>query len=108
MKVAREEIFGPVLVVTPVSGEEEAVQIASRKLDLWPGRRSLDFGSMNAAHRVSNALRSGTVWVNTYDRSSMATPFGGFKQSGFGRDRSPHANDKYADLKTIWNSYKRA
>ena len=45
------------------------------------------------------------MWVNAFDRSSMATPFGGFKQSGFGRDRSPHAIDKYCDLKTIWTAY---
>jgi gamma-glutamyl-gamma-aminobutyraldehyde dehydrogenase len=44
--------------------------------------------------------------VNSFDRSSLATPFGGFKQSGFGRDRSPHAIDKYADLKTIWTAYR--
>ena len=55
---------------------------------------------------MSNALRGGTVWVNTYARSSLATPFGGFKQSGFGRDRSPHAIDKYVDFKTIWTAYK--
>jgi acyl-CoA reductase-like NAD-dependent aldehyde dehydrogenase len=106
MKVAREEIFGPVLVVTPVSGEEEAVRIANDSI--YGLAAAVWTADMNAAHRVSNALRAGTVWVNTYDRSSMATPFGGFKQSGFGRDRSPHAIDKYADLKTIWTSYKRA
>jgi len=61
---------------------------------------------MNAAHRLSRAIRAGTVWVNTYDRSSLTTPFGGFKQSGFGRDRSPHAIDKYMDFKTIWTSYR--
>ncbi len=106
MKVAREEIFGPVLVVTPVSGEEEAVRIANDSI--YGLAAAVWTADMNAAHRVSTALRAGTVWVNTYDRSSMATPFGGFKQSGFGRDRSPHAIDKYADLKTIWTSYKRA
>jgi acyl-CoA reductase-like NAD-dependent aldehyde dehydrogenase len=106
MKVAREEIFGPVLTVTSVSGEEEAVRIANDSL--YGLAAAVWTADMNAAHRVSNALRAGTVWVNTYDRSSMATPFGGFKQSGFGRDRSPHAIDKYADLKTIWTSYKRA
>ena len=61
---------------------------------------------MNAAHRLSRAIRAGTIWVNTYDRSSLATPFGGFKQSGFGRDRSPHAIDKYMDFKTIWTAYQ--
>ena len=61
---------------------------------------------MNAAHRLSRAIRAGTVWVNAFDRSSLATPFGGFKQSGFGRDRSPHAIDKYMDFKTIWTNYR--
>ena len=61
---------------------------------------------INVAHRMCAALRAGTVWVNTFDRSSMATPFGGFKHSGFGRDRSPHAIDKYTDLKTIWTAYR--
>ena len=46
------------------------------------------------------------MWVNCFDRSSLATPFGGFKQSGFGRDRSPHAVDKYTDLKTVWTAYR--
>jgi 4-(gamma-glutamylamino)butanal dehydrogenase len=61
---------------------------------------------MGAAHRLSRAIRAGTVWVNTYDRSSLATPFGGFKQSGFGRDRSPHAIDKSMDFKAIWTHYR--
>ena len=60
---------------------------------------------MRKAHRMSAALRAGTVWVNSFDRSSLATPFGGFRQSGFGRDRSPHAIDKYTDLKTIWTHH---
>src|SRR5579859_5350244 len=104
MKVAREEIFGPVLTVTPVAGEAEAVKLANDSI--YGLAAAVWTSDMNAAHRVSGALRAGTVWVNTYDRSSLATPFGGFKQSGFGRDRSPHAIDKYADLKTIWTSYK--
>jgi acyl-CoA reductase-like NAD-dependent aldehyde dehydrogenase len=104
MKVAREEIFGPVLTVSAVADEAEAVKIANDSV--YGLAAAVWTSDMNAAHRVSGALRAGTVWVNTYDRSSLATPFGGFKQSGFGRDRSPHAIDKYADLKTIWTSYK--
>ena len=61
---------------------------------------------MGAAHRLSRAIRAGSIWVNTYDRSSFAIPFGGFKQSGFGRDRSPHAIDKSMDFKTIWTHYR--
>ena len=60
---------------------------------------------MDRAHRFSEAIHAGTVWINTYDMSSFATPFGGFKQSGFGRDRSVHAVDKYCDYKTIWQQF---
>jgi 4-(gamma-glutamylamino)butanal dehydrogenase len=60
---------------------------------------------MDHAHLFSRKLRAGTVWINSYDLSSMSTPFGGFKQSGFGRDRSVHALDKYCDLKTIWQRF---
>ncbi len=56
----------------------------------------------SGTHRLSRAIRAGTVWINAYDRSSLTTPFGGFKQSGFGRDRSPHAIGKYMDFKTIF------
>jgi gamma-glutamyl-gamma-aminobutyraldehyde dehydrogenase len=104
MSVSRDEIFGPVLTVTTFEDEAEAVRLANDTIYGLAG--AVWTNDMNVAHRVSNAVRAGTVWVNTYDRSSMATPFGGFKQSGFGRDRSPHAIDKYTDLKTIWTTYK--
>jgi gamma-glutamyl-gamma-aminobutyraldehyde dehydrogenase len=103
MKVAREEIFGPVLSVLTFSDEADAVRLAN---DTPYGLAAAVWTSnMNLAHRVSAALRGGTVWVNAFDRSTMATPFGGFKLSGSGRDRSPHALDKYCDLKTIWTAY---
>ncbi|MBS0373059.1 MAG: aldehyde dehydrogenase [Proteobacteria bacterium] len=103
MRVAREEIFGPVLTVSTFRDEAEALRLANDTVyGLAAAVWTLD---MNVAHRLSGALRGGTVWVNSYDRSSMATPFGGFKQSGFGRDRSPHAIDKYTDFKTIWTAY---
>ena len=61
---------------------------------------------MGAAHRLSRAIRAGAVWAKTYHRWSLTTPSGGFRQSGFGRDRSPHAIDKYMDFKTIWTQYR--
>jgi 4-(gamma-glutamylamino)butanal dehydrogenase len=104
MRVAREEIFGPVLAVTPFAQESEALAIANDSI--YALAAAVWTSDINAAHRLSAALRAGTVWVNSFDRSSLATPFGGFKQSGFGRDRSAHAIEKYADLKTIWTAYR--
>ena len=61
---------------------------------------------VSRAHRVARELRAGVVWVNCFDKGDISAPFGGFKQSGFGRDKSIHALDKYADLKTIWIALK--
>ena len=104
MRVSREEIFGPVLAVTPFTTETDALRMANDSI--FGLAAAVWTTDINAAHRVSTALRAGTVWVNSFDRSSIATPFGGFKQSGFGRDRSAHAIEKYADLKTIWTAYR--
>jgi gamma-glutamyl-gamma-aminobutyraldehyde dehydrogenase len=103
MRVSREEIFGPVLAVSAFREHAEALQVANDTL--YGLAAAVWTQDMNLAHRLSNALRAGTVWINSFDRSSLATPFGGFKQSGFGRDRSPHAIDKYVDLKTIWTAF---
>ena len=104
MRVSREEIFGPVLTATTFADESQAVPLANDSI--YGLAAAVWTNDMNVAHRVSGALRAGTVWINSFDRSSLATPFGGFKQSGFGRDRSPHAIDKYLDLKTIWTAYR--
>lgn len=100
MRVAREEIFGPVLAVLECDGLDEAIAIANDThfglaASVWTDR-------VADAHRAARSLRAGTVWINTYDQASLATPFGGYKQSGIGRDRSLHAIDKYTELKTTW------
>ncbi len=101
--IAREEIFGPVLAVIPFADEREAVALAN---DTSYGlAASVWTGSLDRAHRVARALRVGTVSVNTVDALSPQTPFGGVKQSGYGRDLSLHALDKYTSLKTTWIRY---
>lgn len=100
MKIAREEIFGPVLSVIGFDSDEEAVRIAN---DTPYGLAAAVWTrELSRAHRVAKALRAGSVWVNQYDGGDMTAPFGGFKQSGNGRDKSLHAFDKYTEIKATW------
>ena len=101
MTIAREEIFGPVLAIISVSSADEAVQVAN---DTPYGLAASVFtGNVRRAHRIARAIRAGTVSVNCYGEGDISTPFGGYKQSGFGgRDNSIHAHDQYTELKTIW------
>jgi gamma-glutamyl-gamma-aminobutyraldehyde dehydrogenase len=100
MTIAREEIFGPVMSVIRFKTEEEAVALANDSL--YGLQASVWSHNINRAHRVARALRAGTVHVNQYDEDDITVPFGGFKQSGNGRDKSLHAFDKYTELKTTW------
>lgn len=102
-RLAREEVFGPVLAVTPFRTENEAVMLAN---DTSYGlAASIATSNLSRAHRLSDRLVAGTVTVNGVDAFSAWTPFGGFKGSGFGRDLSLHALDKYVGLKTVWINY---
>lgn len=100
MKIAQEEIFGPVLSVITFQNADEAIRIAN---DTQYGlAAALWTSDISKAHLTAKALRAGSVWVNQYDGGDMTAPFGGFKQSGNGRDKSLHAFDKYTELKATW------
>jgi len=100
MRIAREEIFGPVLATITFKDEDEAIAIAN---DTSYGLAAAVWTrDLTTAHRMARAIRSGMVYVNCYDADDITVPFGGFKQSGMGRDKSLHAFDKFTELKTTW------
>jgi 4-(gamma-glutamylamino)butanal dehydrogenase len=101
MRIAQEEIFGPVLTVIEFSTEDEAIALAN---DTPYGlAASVYTENVRVAHRMARAIKAGTIGINAYSEGDMTTPFGGFKQSGFGgHDKSIHAHDQYTELKTIW------
>jgi acyl-CoA reductase-like NAD-dependent aldehyde dehydrogenase len=100
MRLAQEEVFGPVLAVIPFTDEDHAVAIANdSRFGLGAGVWTSDIGR---AFRMSERIQSGTVWVNTYRAVSYLAPFGGFKDSGIGRENGIGAIDEYLDTKTVW------
>ncbi|KJY81767.1 aldehyde dehydrogenase [Vibrio galatheae] len=100
MRVAQEEIFGPVLCVIPFKDEAQAIAIANdSKYGLGAALWS---SNINRVHRVAKQLEAGSVWVNNYNEGDMTVPFGGFKMSGNGRDKSLHAIEKFTETKTTW------
>jgi acyl-CoA reductase-like NAD-dependent aldehyde dehydrogenase len=100
MTIAREEIFGPVMSVIPFDTEDDAIRIANdTEYGLAAGVWSCDLGR---AHRASQAIRAGTVWVNTYQRVYPSVPYGGLKQSGYGRALGEASLDCFTHLKSVW------
>lgn len=98
--LAQNEVFGPVLAVTTVKDEDEAIRVANNTeyglaAGLWTA-------NVSTVHRLARRIRAGTVWVNCYEEGDLTVPFGGFKMSGNGRDKSRHALEKYTELKTTF------
>jgi aldehyde dehydrogenase (NAD+) len=100
MKIAQEEIFGPVLSMISFDDVEQAVDQANR--NPYGLAAAVWTRDIKKAHHISRQLRAGTVWINTYGLMDAALPFGGYKQSGFGRELGAHAVEHYTELKSVW------
>jgi len=103
MTIAKEEIFGPVVAAMPFDDEEQLADVIRRANDseygLAAGVWTTD---LRKAHRVAHALQAGTVWVNCYNVFDANVPFGGYKQSGFGREMGHYALELYTEVKAVW------
>jgi acyl-CoA reductase-like NAD-dependent aldehyde dehydrogenase len=100
MKIAQEEIFGPVLSAIRFENPDEAVSIANGTIyglvsAVWTR-------DIKLAHRMAGEIKAGSVWINTYNGFDTGSPFGGYKQSGFGRDLGAHALEQYTNVKSVW------
>jgi aldehyde dehydrogenase (NAD+) len=100
MKIAQEEIFGPVLAAMRFHDADEAVAIANGTIyglvsAVWTS-------DIRLAHRMASEIKAGSVWINTYNGFDTGSPFGGYKQSGFGRDLGAYALDQYTNVKSVW------
>jgi acyl-CoA reductase-like NAD-dependent aldehyde dehydrogenase len=102
MKIAQEEIFGPVLATLSFDDIEQVAALANQ--NVYGLAAAVWTRDLKKAHALSRRLKAGTVWINTYGLMDAALPFGGFKQSGFGRELGAHAIEHYTELKTVWLS----
>ena len=104
MRIGQEEVFGPVLAVQSFEDEDEAVALAN---DVEYGLAAAVWTSdLGRAHRVAEKVKAGTVWVNTYGEIDSPVSFGGYKQSGIGRELGPHALEAYTQVKSVWVNTK--
>ena len=100
MRIAREEIFGPVVAVMPFDTPDEAIRIANDTVfGLTAGVWTRD---VKLAHTVARAIKAGTIWVNMYNVVTSEAPFGGYRQSGWGRENGPHAIDAFTEVKHVY------
>jgi acyl-CoA reductase-like NAD-dependent aldehyde dehydrogenase len=100
MKIAQEEIFGPVLATLSFDDIDQVIDLANR--NQYGLAAAVWTRDIKKAHSVSRQLKAGTVWINTYGLMDAALPFGGYKSSGFGRELGMHAIEHYTELKTVW------
>lgn len=100
MRVAQEEIFGPVTSVITFKDEEDLIKQANQTIyGLSAGIWTRD---LVRAHRFAKAIKAGVIWINTFNMFNAASPFGGYKQSGYGREMGKHALDLYTQIKSVW------
>src|SRR5688572_31939194 len=100
MRVAQEEIFGPVVSVIPFKDEDDLIKQANDTIyglsaGIWTQ-------NITRAHRFAKAIKAGVIWINTYNMFNAASPFGGYKQSGYGREMGKHALELYTNVKSVW------
>jgi len=100
MRIAREEIFGPVVSAIRFGDAEEAVRIANGTI--YGLAAAVWTRDVRLAHRMAGEIKAGSVWINTYNGFDSGSPFGGYKQSGFGRDLGSYALDQYTNVKSVW------
>jgi betaine-aldehyde dehydrogenase len=102
MKIAQEEIFGPVLCVIKIGSDDEAIKVANDSIyGLGGGVWSKN---IDRAHAMAAGMRTGTVWINDYHMISPQQPFGGYKQSGVGRELSELGYNEYRQTKHVWRN----
>jgi acyl-CoA reductase-like NAD-dependent aldehyde dehydrogenase len=100
MRVAQEEIFGPVVSVITFKDEDDLIKQANETIyGLSAGLWTRD---ITRAHRFAREIKAGVVWINTYNMFNAASPFGGYKQSGYGREMGKHALELYTQVKSVW------
>ena len=100
MRVAQEEIFGPVVSVISFKDEDDLIKQANDTIyGLSAGIWTRD---ITRAHRFAKEIKAGVIWINTFNMFNAASPFGGYKQSGYGREMGRHALDLYTQVKSVW------